>query len=86
MEQSLSELKNISSQQKDFENKVILLTQEIERLNSLIKAKNTDIDQLEEEKLTLHSKINHYKNFEIKINENEQMVDKLKSQNDKLKK
>jgi len=54
-------------------------------LNSLIKTKNSDIDQLEEEKLTLHSKINHYKNYEIKITENEQMVEKLKSHNDKLK-
>jgi hypothetical protein len=48
-------------------------------LNQLIKNKNQDIDQLEGEKLELHSKVNHYKNYEIKINENEQIVTKLQN-------
>ena len=48
-------------------------------MNQLIKNKNQDIDQLEGEKLELHSKVNHYKNYEIKINENEQIVTKLKN-------
>jgi hypothetical protein len=48
-------------------------------LNQLIKNKNQDIDQLEGEKLELHSKVNHYKNYEIKINENQQIVTKLQN-------
>lgn len=48
-------------------------------MNQLIKNKNQDIDQLEGEKLELHSKVNHYKNYEIKINENEQIVTKLQN-------
>lgn len=31
----------------DYENKTVLLSQEIQRLNGLIKAKNKDIDALE---------------------------------------
>ncbi len=48
-------------------------------MNQLIKNKNQDIDQLEGEKLELHSKVNHYKNYEIKINENQQIVTKLQN-------
>ncbi len=51
----------------------------------MIKNKNEDLDQLEGEKLELHSKINHYKNYEIKINENEQLLGKLQNSNEALK-
>jgi hypothetical protein len=52
---------------KDFEHKIIMLTQEIERLNQLINEKNALINSLERDQLDLHSKINHYKSYEQKI-------------------
>lgn len=39
------------------------MTQEKERLNGLLKSKNDDIANLENEKLGLHKQINHYKNY-----------------------
>lgn len=55
------------------------MTQEIDRLNNLIKTKNEDIGQLEKQKLQIHSAMTKYKNYEIKIYENEQIVAKLQN-------
>ncbi len=52
---------------KDSESKIALMTQEIDRLNNLIKDKNEDISTLEQEKIELYSLVNQYKNYEIKI-------------------
>lgn len=57
-----------------------MLSQENSRLNSLIRTKNDDIEALEKEKIEMHTKINHYKNYEIKITENEQVVKRLNDQ------
>jgi len=78
-ESKINEFKNIEVYLKDYENKVALMTKEIDRLNNLIKTKNDDIEQLEKEKLELHTLMNKYKNYEIKINEYEQVVAKLKN-------
>jgi hypothetical protein len=43
------------------------MTQEIDRLNNLIKTKNDDIEQLEKEKIEIHSAMTKYKNYEVKI-------------------
>lgn len=67
MEQTFNEYKNIEMKMKDFEHKIIMLTQEIERLNQLINEKNVLINNLERDQLDLHSKINHYKSYEQKI-------------------
>lgn len=67
MEQTFNEYRNIEIKVKDFENKIIMLTQEIERLNQLINEKNGLIANLERDQLDLHSKINHYKSYEQKI-------------------
>lgn len=67
MEQTFNEYKNIEMKMKDFEHKIIMLTQEIERLNQLINEKNALINNLERDQLDLHSKINHYKSYEQKI-------------------
>lgn len=39
------------------------MTQEIDRLNNLIKNKNEDISTLEREKIELYSLVNQYKNY-----------------------
>lgn len=65
---------------QDLENKIAMLSQENSRLNSLIRTKNDDIEALEKEKIEMHTKINHYKNYEIKITENEQVVKRLNDQ------
>ena len=52
---------------KEFEHKINMLIQEIERLNGLIRTKNEDIEQLEKEKLQIHSEMMRYKNYEHKI-------------------
>lgn len=52
---------------RDYENKIGLLTTELEKLNDLLKERNREIAGLEQEKLELYSKINHYKNYEMKI-------------------
>lgn len=70
LEGSMQEYKNIEMKVRDFENKIAMLVQENERLNTLIRAKNDDIDQLEKDKLEMHTQVSHYKNYEIKINEN----------------
>ena len=44
------------------------------------------IKNLENQKLELHSKINHYRNYEVKITENEQIATKLKDDITKLRK
>lgn len=65
---------------KDFEHKIIMLTQEIERLNQLINEKNAFINGLEKEQIDLHSKINHYKSYESKIQESESYIKKYQDQ------
>ena len=76
MEQTFNEYRNIEIKVKDFENKIIMLTQEIERLNQLINEKNGLIANLERDQLDLHSKINHYKSYEQKIKESESYIRK----------
>jgi predicted RNase H-like nuclease (RuvC/YqgF family) len=46
-------------------------------LNSLIENKNEDIESLESSKIDLVTKINHYKNYEVKVNEYESVIKKL---------
>ena len=55
LEGNINEYKNIEYRVKEFENKIAMLVQENERLNGLIRTKNDDIEQLEKEKLQLHS-------------------------------
>ena len=43
LDSSLNEYKNIQIYLKDNQNKIALMTQEIDRLNNLIKTKNEDI-------------------------------------------
>jgi hypothetical protein len=47
LDSALNEYKNIQIYLKDNENKIALMTQEIDRLNNLITTKNEDIEQLE---------------------------------------
>lgn len=63
-----------------------MLTQEIERLNQLINEKNAFINNLEREQLDLHSKINHYKSYEQKIQESDNYIRKYQEQIDSIKK
>lgn len=79
LDSTINEYKNIQIYLKDNENKIALMTQEIDRLNNLIKTKNEDIEQLEKEKIEIHSAMTKYKNYEIKIYENEQTVAKLQN-------
>lgn len=51
----------------------------------MIRTKNDDIEALEKEKIEMYTKINHYKNYEIKITENEQVVKRLNDQIAQLK-
>ena len=80
MEGNINEYKNIEYRVKEFENKIAMLVQENERLNGLIRTKNDDIEQLEKEKLQIHSEMMKYKNYEHKIAENEQIVQRLNDQ------
>ena len=86
LESSMNEYKNIQQALKDNQNKIALMTQEIDRLNNLIKNKNSDIDDLEREKIELYSMVNKYKNYETKIQENEQVVNRLQKSLADLKK
>lgn len=63
----MEEYRNIEAGIKDYENKIGLMTQEIDRLNNLIKEQGEDIDRLEGEKIQLHSVINELKNYELKL-------------------
>jgi len=47
VESSLKEYREIEHRVREFESKIALLTQEIERLNNLLRARNTDIEALE---------------------------------------
>jgi chromosome segregation ATPase len=85
MEKALGDFRNAEIEIKDLGNRINMMTQERERLNNLLRSKNDDIKALEDEKLGLHSKINHYKNYENKINEGEQMAAKLKDDVNKLR-
>lgn len=79
LETNINEFRNIQLQLNEYENKIALMTQEIDRLNNLIKDRNQDISTLENQKLQLHTLVNQYKNYELKIQENEQTVSKLQS-------
>lgn len=57
MNSTLQQVQELKSGLGDYESKINLLMQEIERLNGLIKNKNQDIDRLEAEKLKFHSKV-----------------------------
>ena len=85
VESTLSEYKSTEVKMRDYENKIGLLTTELEKLNDLLKERNREIGALEQEKLELYSKINHYKNYEMKIAENEQVVARMQEGNNGLK-
>ena len=70
---------------RDYEGKINLLTGELDKLNDLLRDRNKEIAAMEKEKLELYSKINHYKNYEIKISENEQTCKRLQESNNSLK-
>ena len=63
MQSMLEEYRNIEVGIRDYENKIALMTQQIDRLNNLIKEQGEDIDRLEGEKIQLHSVINKLKNY-----------------------
>lgn len=86
MQKALGDFRNAELQIKDLSNKINMMTQQKERLNNLLRSKNDDIKGLENEKLELHSKINHYRNYEVKISESEQITTKLKDDINKLRK
>lgn len=86
MEKALGDYRNAQIEIKDLANKINMMTQQRERLNNLIRSKNDDIKALENQKLELHSKINYYKNYEVKISESEQVSSKLKEDILKLRK
>ena len=67
MEDDIHEYKNYEVYGKDLQNKIALMTQEIDRLNNLIKNKNDDLEQLEQDKIELYSQVNKYKNYEPKM-------------------
>lgn len=71
---------------KDYENKINLLNLEHSRLNDLLRERNDLINKLESDSVEAVRKINHYKNYEIKISENEQTVRKLQDTVDKYRK
>ena len=79
-ENKVSEYRSIEGKVKDYENKIALLTQEIERLNTLNRSKSEDIEVLEREKVELHTKMTFYKNYELKISESEQAAAQLTNQ------
>lgn len=85
MEKMLNEYKNDEVEMRDLNSRINMLTQEKERLNNLIRSKNDDIQSLENEKLELHSKMNHYRNYEVKITESEQITTRLNSEIAKLR-
>lgn len=85
VEGTLAEYKSIEVKVRDYENKIGLLTSELEKLNDLLKERNREIGQLEKEKLELYGQINHYKNYELKIAENEQLVARMQDGNSSLK-
>lgn len=62
-----------------------MLTQENEKLNELIRMRKDDIDQLEKDKLQLHSEMMKYKNYEHKITENENTMNRLNEQMNNIK-
>jgi chromosome segregation ATPase len=85
VEGTLAEYKSVEGKVRDYENKIGLLTTELEKLNDLLKERNREIGGLEKEKLELYGKINHYKNYELKIAENEQLVGRMQEGNASLK-
>lgn len=76
IESSLNEYKNIEEKLRDYQNKIALLTTEMERLNDLLKDRNKEISQLENEKLEIYQQISYYKNYESKIGEKDQIISK----------
>jgi chromosome segregation ATPase len=76
IESSLNEYKNIEEKLRDYQNKIALLTTEMERLNDLLKDRNKEISQLENEKLEIYQQISYYKNYESKIGEKDQIIAK----------
>lgn len=73
------ESKRIEETVKNYQHKLTLSEEEIERLNKLIAVKNEDIDQLEKEKVEMLSEMNYYKNYENQIREYEQDIEKMRN-------
>lgn len=78
-EGALLESKRIEETVKNYQHKLTLSEEEIERLNKLIAVKNEDIDQLEKEKVEMLSEMNYYKNYENQIREYEQDIEKMRN-------
>ena len=59
---------------------MILLSQEIQRLNNLVQSKNEEIDKLEKDKIDLHSLVSKYKGLASDLDDKEYTINKLKEQ------
>ena len=66
-----------------YEGKIALLTDDINRLNNLLKDKNDEIVRLEDEKISNYSTLTQYKNIEQELEEKDNTIQKVKSELDR---
>ena len=77
LESSLIQYKNIEAKVQEYEATIALLTQEIERLNNMVRAKAEECDRMGHKIRGLDDQINFLKAHEIKLQENERVINTL---------
>lgn len=77
LESSLIQYKNIEAKVQEYEATIALLTQEIERLNNMIRTKSDECDRMGNKIRGLDDQINFLKAHETKLQENERVINNL---------
>ena len=64
---SISEYRSYDNKLKDYENRIALLSQEIERLNSMLKTRSQDIEYWKTKYSQLEYSIYQYRDYEERV-------------------
>jgi Tfp pilus assembly protein PilN len=85
LEQSLVEYRTIEAKVRDYEGKIAMLTQEIERLTNLLRAKNDEVDRMNINYKRIEEEAIYLKSHESKLAESERIIKSLNATIDGLR-
>ena len=77
IESTLSQYRNIEIKMQEHEGTIAMLTQEIERLNNMLRNKNEEYERLANRCRGLEDQVNFLKAHETKLADNERVIQNL---------
>jgi chromosome segregation ATPase len=85
MESALQEYRHTESQNRDYENKINMLTQELERVNNVVRGKNQDLERATLTIRNIEEEMLYLRGYETKIAESEKTIITLNQTVDNIK-